>query len=210
MVQSETIHCQLMVIGAGMAGMAAALFAARRHVSTVQAGLSAEIIYASGLIDLLGVHPIEEGRRWRNPWAAIAAVSKSCPNHPFARLSRSDIRAALDEFIGFLATAGLPYRCYKDRNADVVTPVGSIKRTYAVPQSMWRGVLAWHRKCPCLIVDFHGLKGFSARQIQSVLKDRWPALRSARVAFPDLPAELYPERMAHALELSRTREQLAA
>ncbi len=210
MVQSETIHCQLMVIGAGMAGMAAALFAARRHVSTVQAGLSAEIIYASGLIDLLGVHPIEEGRRWRNPWAAIAAVSKSCPNHPFARLSRSDIRAALDEFIGFLATAGLPYRCYKNRNADVVTPVGSIKRTYAVPESMWRGVMAWHRKCPCLIIDFHGMKGFSARQIQSVLKERWPALRSARVAFPDLPAELYPERMAHALELSRTREQLAA
>ncbi|MFZ0724804.1 MAG: glycerol-3-phosphate dehydrogenase subunit GlpB [Desulfobacterales bacterium] len=210
MVQSETIHCQLMVIGAGMAGMAAALFAARRHVSTVQAGLSAEIIYASGLIDLLGVHPIEEGRRWRNPWAAIAAVSKSCPNHPFARLSRSDIRAALDEFIGFLATAGLPYRCYKNRNADVVTPVGSIKRTYAVPESMWRGAMAWHRKCPCLISDFHGMKGFSARQIQSVLKERWPALRSARVAFPDLPAELYPERMAHALELSRTREQLAA
>ncbi|MDP4857416.1 MAG: glycerol-3-phosphate dehydrogenase subunit GlpB, partial [Desulfobacterales bacterium] len=210
MAQSETIHCQLMVIGAGMAGMAAALFAARRHVSTVQVGLSAEIIYASGLIDLLGVHPIEKGRRWRNPWAAIAAVSKSSPNHPFSRLSRSDIRAALDEFIGFLATAGLPYRCYKDRNADVVTPVGSIKRTYAVPESMWSGVMAWHRKCPCLIIDFHGMKGFSARQIQSVLDDRWPALRSARVAFPDLPAELYPERMAHALELSRTREQLAA
>ena len=61
MAQSETIHCQLMVIGAGMAGMAAALFAARRHVSTVQVGLSAEIIYASGLIDLLGIHPIEKG-----------------------------------------------------------------------------------------------------------------------------------------------------
>ena len=69
MAQSETIHCQLMVIGAGMAGMAAALFAARRRVSTVQVGLPAEIIYASGLIDLLGVHPIEKGRRWRNPWA---------------------------------------------------------------------------------------------------------------------------------------------
>lgn len=210
MAQSETIHCELMVIGAGMAGMAAALFAARRHVSTVQVGLPAEIIYASGLIDLLGVHPIEKCRRWRNPWAAIAAVSKSCPNHPFARLSPSDIRAALDEFIGFLATAGLPYRCYKDRNADVVTPIGSIKRTYAVPESMWAGVTAWHRKRPCLIIDFHGLKGFSARQIQSVLKDRWPALRAARLTFPDLPPELYPERMAHALELSRTRELLAA
>jgi glycerol-3-phosphate dehydrogenase subunit B len=210
MAQSDTIHCQLLVIGAGMAGMAAALFAARRHVATVQVGLSAEIIYASGLIDLLGVHPIEKGRRWRNPWAAIAAISKSCPNHPFARLSRSDIRAALNEFIGFLATAGLPYRCYKNRNADVVTPVGSIKRTYAVPESMWRGVMAWNRKCPCLIIDFHGMKGFSARQIQSVLKDKWPALRAARLAFPDLPAERYPERMAHALELSRTRTQLAS
>ncbi|MEN8781166.1 MAG: FAD-binding protein, partial [Desulfobacterales bacterium] len=72
MPQSETIHCQLLVIGAGMAGMAAALFAANRNISTVQVGIPGEILYASGLIDLLGVHPIEKRRLWRNPWSAIA------------------------------------------------------------------------------------------------------------------------------------------
>jgi glycerol-3-phosphate dehydrogenase subunit B len=198
-----------MVIGAGMTGMAAALFAARRRIATVQVGLPAEIIYASGLIDLLGVHPIEKARRWRNPWAALAALSRSCPQNPFSRLSRDDIRAALDEVIDFLAAAGLPYRRYKNRNAEVVTPVGSIKRTYAVPESMWGGVIAWRDKRPCLLVDFKGLKGFSARQILSVLKTEWPDLRAARLRFPYLSAELYPERMAHALELERTRGKLA-
>jgi len=210
MPQSETIHCQLLVIGAGMAGMAAALFAANRNISTVQVGIPGEILYASGLIDLLGVHPIEKRRQWRNPWSAIAAVSRSLPNHPYARISEKAIRRALDECLTALKSAGLPYRHYKDRNADVVTPAGSIKRTYAVPDSMWNGVTAWRHKRPCLIVDFDGLKGFSARQIQSVLRDKWPALRTARVVFPNQHAELYPERLAQALELPAIRNRLVA
>ena len=69
---------------------------------------------------------------------------------------------------------------------------------------------AVRHKRPCLIVDFDGLKGFSARQIQSVLRDKWPALRTARVAFPKQHAELYPERLAQALELPAIRNRLVA
>ncbi len=210
MPQSETIHCQLLVIGAGMAGMAAALFAANRHISTVQVGIPGEILYASGLIDLLGVHPIEKRRLWRNPWSAIAALRKVSPHHPYARISEKVIQRAVDECLTALHAAGLPYRHYKNRNTDVVTPAGSVKRTFAVPDSMWNGVIAWRHKRPCLLVDFDGLKGFSARQIQSVLGDKWPALRTARIAFPDQHAELYPERLAQALELPGTRDRLVA
>ncbi len=210
MPQTEKINCQLLVIGAGMAGMASALFAAKRNISTVQVGIPGEILYASGLIDLLGVHPIEKRRLWRNPWSAIAAVSKSIPNHPYARMSKQAIQSALDECLTALKAAGLHYRCYKNRNADVITPAGSIKRTYAVPSSMWNGVIAWRHKRPCLIVDFDGLKGFSARQIQSVLKNKWPALRITRITLPDQNAELYPERLSQTLELPAARERLAA
>ena len=53
--KDNTHSCDLMVIGAGMAGMAAALFAARRGLSVAQTGLTGETLYASGLFDLYGV-----------------------------------------------------------------------------------------------------------------------------------------------------------
>jgi glycerol-3-phosphate dehydrogenase subunit B len=210
MPQSENIQCELLVIGAGMAGAAASLFAARRKISTVQVGAPAEIIYASGLLDVLGVYPPGQARQWRSPWRAIERLRRDTPLHPYARLNNHQIRSAVDEFIRLLADAALPYRRLNRRNVDVLTPVGSLKRTYAVPESMWAGVLAWREKRACLLIDFRGLKGYSARQIQSVLQARWPRLRAARISFPDLPPELYPERMAQALEVGDARRKLGA
>jgi hypothetical protein len=60
-------------------GMASALFAAARGVSTVQVGIPGEILFASGLIDLMGVHPVEKRRLWRNPWSAISAPGTTGP-----------------------------------------------------------------------------------------------------------------------------------
>ena len=64
MVDLDTIKCDLTVIGAGMAGMAATLFAVNRGISVAQVGSTSEIGFASGLFDLLGVHPVSEGNRW--------------------------------------------------------------------------------------------------------------------------------------------------
>jgi glycerol-3-phosphate dehydrogenase subunit B len=52
-----------------MAGMAAALFSANRGLSTVQVGMTGELLFASGLLDLLGVHPLHEKKSWQDPWA---------------------------------------------------------------------------------------------------------------------------------------------
>ncbi len=60
MSNMDPLKCDLLVIGRGMAGMASALFAANRGLSTVQVGMTGEIVFASGLLDLMGVHPIEE------------------------------------------------------------------------------------------------------------------------------------------------------
>ncbi|PQP33609.1 anaerobic glycerol-3-phosphate dehydrogenase subunit B, partial [Desulfobacteraceae bacterium SEEP-SAG9] len=68
MSASEFITCELTVIGTGMTGMAATLFAANRGVSTVQVGSTGEIIFASGVFDLMGVHPIADKHIWQNPW----------------------------------------------------------------------------------------------------------------------------------------------
>ncbi len=209
MTTQNPIPCDLMVIGAGMAGMAAANFAADRGISTIQVGITGEIIYASGLLDLLGVHPIAEKRTWTDPWAAIKALRKDQPNHPYARLKSKIIETAVAEYMTNLNEAGLPYRCQKAQNTEVLTPAGTVKLTYGVPQSMWAGTRAWKKKWPCLIVDFKGLKGFSARQICEVLKDQWPNLRCGQIKWPEIQGEVYAERLARQLELPQHRQFLA-
>ncbi len=202
----------LAVIGTGMAGMAAALFAAHRGLKVVQVGHSGEVIFASGLVDVLGVHPLAEKKTWCDPWAGIRALGRDCPRHPYARLEIGAIKAAVGEFLDFLQGAGLAYRRHAGRNVEILTSMGTIKLTHAVPATMWPGATALKHKSPCLIIEFRGLKGFSARQIAQVQKTRWPDLRTARIEFPEMEgfSEVYTERMARALETERYRRKLAA
>ena len=197
----NTITCDLTVIGCGIAGMAATVFAANRGLSVCQVGSMREIGFASGLLDLLGVHPISEGKAWDDPWAGIDALVHDIPNHPYSKLSGADIRAAFDELLTFLENSGLPYSRDPDRNSRLITHVGTIKTTYCAPKSMWNGVEAYGQKRPCLIVDLHGLKGFSAGLIVNTLKTSWPDLRAARIAFPvkGQMIEVFPEHLANTL-----------
>jgi glycerol-3-phosphate dehydrogenase subunit B len=211
MSNSKPIQCELTVIGTGIAGMASALFAANRGLPTVLVGSTGEIIFASGLLDLMGVHPIQEKKSWRDPWAGIDALVRDIPNHPYARLKKEDIRAAFEEALSFLQDAGLPYCIHMNHNAEVLTPLGVVKSTYCVPQTMWNGVKAFKERRACLLIDIRGLKGFSARQIAAAFRNEWPDLRTACISFPgtDHVSEVYTEHMANALVLSQNREKLA-
>jgi glycerol-3-phosphate dehydrogenase subunit B len=106
MNEPETFRVDLTIIGAGMAGMAATLFAANRGLSVAQVGSTSEIGFASGLFDLLGVYPMEEGKRLSDPWAGIEKLVHENPGHPYSRLSQEEIRAALNELLDFFSTVG--------------------------------------------------------------------------------------------------------
>jgi glycerol-3-phosphate dehydrogenase subunit B len=208
---AKPIECQLMVIGAGMAGMAAALFAARRGISTVQAGLTGETLYASGLFDLYGVAHGRSRDLIDNPWKGLKQLEQSHPEHPFCRVTARQIRSAMDLLTEFLGDAGHPYMGYPDKNARLITSVGTIKRTFRVPATMWAGVQALKGKAPCLIVDIRGLRGFSATQVVNTLKPSWPNLKAASI---DLPREnrlgpKYAEHIARGLEVEVARRALA-
>lgn len=201
----------VMVIGSGIAGMAASLFAVNRKLSTVQAGSAGGTLFTSGLFDLVSVYPVGEKKLWDNPWDALNALRKDGSRHPYSRISNEDIQISFDEMISFLGASGMKLHFDQNRNLKVITSMGTIKYTYCVPDSMWPGVEAYETKAPCLAVDFRGLKEFSARQIATTLKAEWPAIRPLRVAFPGMEGhdEIYAVHLAQALERSETREALA-
>ena len=81
--------------------MTAVLFAANRGLSVAQVGSSTEIGLASGLFDLLGIHPMSEGRRWDNPWAGMEALARDIPKHPYAQIPPQDFQEAFERTVGF-------------------------------------------------------------------------------------------------------------
>lgn len=175
----------LVVVGSGLAGSAAACFATKRGLRVAQVSASGgEMAFASGVLDVLHIFPPGEQKRWDNPWEGVAALAAASPRHPYARLGAGIIRGAMEEFVEFLRGAGLEYRGLPDRNVTIPTAAGTAKTTYRVPQSMWNGVAALEGKLPTLLVDFTGMKDFNAGMIAEVLRPEWPDLRSIRVPFP--------------------------
>jgi glycerol-3-phosphate dehydrogenase subunit B len=201
----------IMIIGSGIAGMAASLFSVNRKLSTVQAGSAGGTLFTSGLLDLLAVYPAGGKKLWSDPWEAIAALRKDGSRHPYSRISDGDIGRSFEEIVSFLNDSGMKYRFEKNRNLKVITSMGTIKYTYCVPESMWAGVEAYGKKARCLIVGFEGLKEFSGRQAAETLSSEWPGLRSMRIVFPGTRGlnEVHAVHLAQALELSDTREALA-
>jgi glycerol-3-phosphate dehydrogenase subunit B len=199
----------LMIIGAGLAGMAAAAFATRRGLSVALAGAPGESLFSSGLLDLLAVHPVRDGQVWDDPFAALAALAADEPDHPYAKVSRPDIEAAFAAFTAFLAGIGLDYHGHDGKNAMVLTPVGTIKHTYRVPAGMWAADAGIRRTPPALIADFEGLKGFSAAQVAQTAGTFWPGLSHVRLPVPGGRPAPYPEPMAFALESATARDELA-
>ncbi len=208
MITDEQTY-DLMIMGSGIAGMSAALFAANRGLTVALCGSAGGLDFSTGFMDLMGVHPVEQGRCWDDPWAAYEAVVCDIPNHPYALVSRKGIRQAISEFCDFLADQGLPCAGYEKRNLHALTPLGTTKPTFRVPASVWPGVVALEKRAPTLIVDIEGLKGFSSRQIQENQQAHWPGLCSGTIAFPGGTGELYPEHLAWKLQDPAVREEVA-
>jgi len=198
----EDIKCELLVIGAGIAGFSASVFAANRNISVAQTGLIGEIIYSSSLIDLSGVNSSEPKNMQEDPWENIDRLRKDCPKHPYAIISNEDISSSLKELVLFLEESGLKYINNNNKNSFILTSIGTLKPTYYVPKTMWPLVDAFKENKKSLIVDIVGLREFNSRQITETIKDKWPALQNARIQFPNTEnmSEVFPEHMARFFE----------
>jgi len=206
--QPRRHQTELLVIGSGLAGMAASLFALSRGVSVAQVGNSGAIAFTTGYFDLLG----HDGRGFvDDPWQALARLRGYEPSHPLASISEDDIRTAFTSFTQTLTGMGLGYSAPGQRNVLALTPAGTLKPTLSLPLTMQPAIEAMARGLDTLIVDFIGLNGFSAREVVANLAPRWPGLRAQRIGFPDMDsgAEVYAEVLARALEVPATRQRLA-
>lgn len=206
--RSRRFKSDLAVVGSGIAGCAATVFAQARGLKTTQIGNTGALAYTSGYFDLLGV---TEGSYIKSPWQGLAQLREKEPDHPYAKLSDEDIRDAFGEFIKTLGQMGLNYSCSSDSNQMAMLPAGACKPTFCVPGSMQKGAQAMSSRARVLIIDFVGLQGFSAKEIVVNLKTQWPQLRAEHVRFPEMEtgAQIFPEVMARALEVTETREAFA-
>ncbi|MBF0377373.1 MAG: anaerobic glycerol-3-phosphate dehydrogenase subunit B [Desulfamplus sp.] len=204
----QATKADLTIIGAGMAGLSAALFATNRGISTVITGKRSSMNFATGLMDLMGVHP--SGVERDNPWKAIEAIRNDIPKHPYAFVKDEYIKESLLEMVQFLKAQRLFYRA-NGENVNVITSLGTVKKSYLIPESMWKGVAAFEQKAPSLIIDFAGMKIYSAKQIVSTLSGSWNKLQSVRIDFPGMEQleEVYPEHIARALDIEANRIKLA-
>jgi len=199
---NKPIDCQVAVIGAGMAGMSAAIFAANRGLSTVCVGKASEISFSSGCLDLFSWIPGADEPAFLNPFEGIEALAKIQPNHPYAKVCRDEIVQGFEEFTGFMNQAGIQYHCTPETNQQIITPAGTLKSTWCVPSAMIAGTRALAEKKRILIVDIKGLKGFGARQMAQNLKKSHPCMGSVTLGFPgrESAGDLMCERLTWDLE----------
>lgn len=198
------------VIGAGLAGLAAGAFAVKKGLAVARLGSTGALAYTTGYLDMLGSAGDARASHAADIGAAVARLGAAHREHPYARLAPGELDTAFSEFTELLAAAGLPYVLYKT-NVTALSPLGTVKTTRAVPETMAPGIEAFKNKTPCLLVDFKGFKAFSAKGIAAALAEDWPTITPVTVTFPDLQwaGELYAEAAARSLEVAANREALA-
>lgn len=189
----------LLVIGAGLAGLSAALTAA-------EAGLSVRVIakgmgalhWSAGTVDVLGYLPQTDAPAER----PLAQMSELEPAHPYALCGAENVRAALAWFQSIVAEQGLPYVAAEDEaNTWLPSPAGAKRPAYLVPAAQTAGTL--DRRDPMLIVGLQGMRDFYPTLIAENLGKQGI---SARAAF--VPLDKFTSRRdANTIHLAQAFDQ---
>jgi glycerol-3-phosphate dehydrogenase subunit B len=171
------------VVGAGLAGLTAAVRLAEegRSVLVLAKGVGATHL-APPTIDVLGYS--DDGEPVESPTRALAGLMSSSPDHPYARVGRETVAAAVEWCKRTLPELG--YAGSLDANQLIPTPAGVAKPVALAPGSMAGGDLRSGGRIA--IVGLRGLKDFYPRYIAENLQ-RAASRRGATVLVRALELE---------------------
>ena len=106
--EARHFETELAVIGSGIAGFAASIFALNKKITTAQVGNTGAVAYTTGYLDLLGKIEGDTGAI-DNPWEGVATLKNRYPDHPLSDIAPADITEAFNQFTAFLGECGIAY-----------------------------------------------------------------------------------------------------
>lgn len=183
---------QVLVIGGGLAGMAAALAARQAGATVAVVSEGAGVLeLASGCIDRLAV-----------PERSLP------PEHPYRLIGMAAVDEELAAFQKAMEAAGYPLAADGPGagGSYVITALGSRRRTHLVAP----GMAAPPPGEPLWVVGFRGLRDFHPAVVAAGLRRSDPAADVAwgEVELPGAPEDVHPVALARQLEDEAYRRQV--
>ncbi len=216
----------VLVIGAGLAGLASAWMAARQGLKTrlVSKGWGS-LYWASGCLDVLGYLPGGSGNQAGAVLAlrpALEALVANQPSHPYAKAGLPTLAQALQDVQALCSQAGYPLLSADPKdilgaNWLLPTVVGSLRPTCLAPITMTAGDCRPGQPArPIVLVGLAGFMDFSpelaAANLQALCAEQGLRVKAIQVDLPSLSARrLVTGRViAEALAKSQVRQELVA
>lgn len=198
----------LLVIGAGLSGLSAALTAAQAglKVGVIAKGLGATHWHA-GTVDLLGYRP-ESDTPIQTP---LSAIEQLAPDHPYRQLGPERLTRALQLICRWLAADPLGYAgaTAGAENLWLPSAVGAARPTWLAPAAQRAGDLS--RPEPLLLVGFQGLRDFYPKLIAENLTRLGHQARAAALPLTLITPlrDRNPVQLAGAVDEPAVQERLA-
>lgn len=156
------MNYDFVIIGAGLAGMTAALKALNSGMKTIVVSTGASTMNAmSGCLDLFGDAD--------NPWPALRELALAKPGHPYAFLREGEIHEALSFFVEQMK-GSCPYH-YKRGfyNFRIPTSFGNQRYTCLLPEGQ---LAAATTEGPVLVIGLNGYLDFCAELLAEGMQKR--------------------------------------
>jgi len=213
---TKDISCDLLVIGAGLAGMTAGARAAVKGLDTVVAGNPSALSFSSGIMDYLGIYPAGSKKSLDDPILGLEQLIQNFPSHPYA-LAHHQIDKRFEFVQELLGLAGLHYtRGFtgtRTKNMTLTTAMGTVRPGFMVPDTMVAGASILEKDAGekiLVIAGIKGLAGFSAAQVAQGLAGRFAQAIPLEVELPGIKTSVPPRILAEQMEDPLVREVLVS